>query len=454
MRVGVIPLDGKQTFIVVDEDIYHRPGLRRFNLSINELRNESELQTVIDATEWFSDVKGHYRLDDGSRLIVGRKFDGQTPLYFIDHDFALNRIYPVGEHEFLAETGDVLLIDGDRITFGERQGIRNDFHQTERVTIDAGDYRLTGSLLVPDGVKKPFPVIIIVHGSDTHDCDFYEWRAQPYLEAGCAAFVYDKRGWFESTGNALTSQILELADDVVKAYAYLQERDDISAVGLFGFSNGGWTAPLAATRVKNPAFLVVMSGAGYSAARQEHIRRTNVVIELGANEAGAAFVSKFWETVYQFGADGQWSPELEATITEMNHHEHLQSLPKSDHAPTLQPVPPVMSLDYWRTLGGTLTDMGVDPVPLVQQLDCPVLYVWGERDMLQNVAESYDRIQKAVAGDDNVRLEIIPDVSHQFFEPVPPPEGIRYAKAEWLLYHMTASRAAHDLQKSWIERIM
>ncbi|MCI0714068.1 MAG: hypothetical protein L0154_28185 [Chloroflexi bacterium] len=454
MKAGIIRLNDEPTFIIVDENTYHLPGLRRFNLPINHLNEAPELQEVIDAASWFDDIRGCYRLDDRSRLIVGRKFDGQTPLYFIDHDFALYRIYPVGEHEFLAETGDVLLIDGDRITLGQHKGIREDFYQMEHIIIDTGDYQLAGSLLVLDAVKKPFPVIIIVHGSDTHDRDFYEWRAQPYLEAGCAAFVYDKRGWFESTGDALTSQILELTGDVVKAYEYLQGRDDVGAVGLYGFSNGGWTAPLAATRVENPAFLVVMSGAGYSAARQEQIRRTNVVKELGANEAGAAFVSKFWEMAYQFGADGQWTPELESMIIEMNAHEYLQSLPKSDHAPTLQPVPPVMPLEDWRTLGGTLADMGIDPVPLVQQLDCPVLFVWGERDMLQNVAESYERIQNAVAGRDNVRLEVIPDVSHQFFEPVPPPEGIRYAKAEWLLHHMTASRAAHNLQKVWIESII
>jgi pimeloyl-ACP methyl ester carboxylesterase len=450
MKVGIKTIDDKSTFVVTCEGFYHLPELRRFNLPLDNLADETELQAVIDTADWYDDVRGYYRLDDGSRLVIGRKFDGGTPLYFIERNFSLNRIYPVGDHEFLGEMGETLRVEGERITLGDRVGIREDFYRTERVVVDTGDYQLGGSLLVPFGIQQPFPVIIMVHGSDTHDRDFYEWRAQPYLEAGCAAFVYDKRGWFESTGEALSSQILELTDDVVRVYNHLRDRDDVGAVGLYGFSNGGWTAPLAATRVEDPAFLVVLSGAGYSAARQEQIRRTNVVKELGANEEGAAFVSRFWESAYHFGGDGKWTPELEAMIVEMNEHKQLQALPKTDHAPSLQPVPPILPLDYWRSLGGQLQGMSIDPLPLVEQLDCPVLYMWGERDTLQDVSESYDRMRVL----DHVRLEIIPEVSHQFFEPVPPPDGIRYSKMEWLLHHMTASRAAHDLQKSWIENIL
>jgi len=79
---------------------------------------------------------------------------------------------------------------------------------------------------------------------------------------GIATLRYDRRG---------DDVPLELqADDALSAHAALATRDDIDAsrIGLWGFSQGAWVAPLLAARSNEIAFLVLVASTGVSPAEQ------------------------------------------------------------------------------------------------------------------------------------------------------------------------------------------
>src|SRR6185295_3661766 len=73
-----------------------------------------------------------------------------------------------------------------------------------------------------------------------------------------------------STGDWHDADFNDLAADVLACVEVLKSRPEIDAkrIGLFGQSQGGWVAPLAASRSSDIAFLVLVSGAPMTPARQ------------------------------------------------------------------------------------------------------------------------------------------------------------------------------------------
>jgi pimeloyl-ACP methyl ester carboxylesterase len=92
-----------------------------------------------------------------------------------------------------------------------------------------------------------------------------------YAARGFAVLAYDKRGVGKSTGNWREASFQDLADDAVAGAKFLQARTDIAAnqIGFWGQSQGGWIAPLAASRFPEAAFAVALSGGGLSPADTE-----------------------------------------------------------------------------------------------------------------------------------------------------------------------------------------
>jgi dienelactone hydrolase len=132
----------------------------------------------------------------------------------------------------------------------------------EDVAFHNGDVRLVGNVTLPKS-PGPHPAVVLIHGccGTVPTRDFGYWSS--YLaHHGFAVLAFDRRGGGESTGNA-TASYEELAGDVLAGVRLLLARPDIDPrhVGLFGMSNGGYVAPLAAVRSHGQvAFVAVRAG--------------------------------------------------------------------------------------------------------------------------------------------------------------------------------------------------
>jgi len=115
---------------------------------------------------------------------------------------------------------------------------------------------------VRPAAPRRYAALVWTHGSGNQrrTADFYRDRAYLLAENGIAGLIYDKRGVGESTGDSV-STLHELAGDAVAAVQFLQGRSDIdpTRIGVGGFSQGGFVAPLAAARYGHIAF--VLTGA-------------------------------------------------------------------------------------------------------------------------------------------------------------------------------------------------
>ena len=78
---------------------------------------------------------------------------------------------------------------------------------------------------------------------------------------GINVISYDQRGTGKSSGNWLQNGPVQRAADVEAVYdAYSASTHvDADKMGVWGFSNGGWTAPIVAT-TRRLAFMILKSG--------------------------------------------------------------------------------------------------------------------------------------------------------------------------------------------------
>lgn len=130
----------------------------------------------------------------------------------------------------------------------------------------ARNIALSGTLTRPrDGA--PHTTVVLVSGSGAQDRDETIAGHRPFLvladhltRRGYAVLRFDDRGVGAAHGNILQSGITDIADDVQGAVDYLRTRTDIDTrrIGLLGHSEGGYVAPVVASRDSTIAFVVML----------------------------------------------------------------------------------------------------------------------------------------------------------------------------------------------------
>jgi pimeloyl-ACP methyl ester carboxylesterase len=138
------------------------------------------------------------------------------------------------------------------------------------VRLRSGRTLLAGTLTLPPGAG-PHPAIVWVHGGGRQARDYFPDLQALFVSAGVAVLAYDKRGVGQSGGvfpgdRADERAIDQLARDTEAALRFLaaQPGIDRARVGIAGHSQGGWIAPLAATREPAARFVVAFAGSSLS----------------------------------------------------------------------------------------------------------------------------------------------------------------------------------------------
>ena len=131
-----------------------------------------------------------------------------------------------------------------------------------------GDVRLAFTLDLPAG-PGPFPAIVAGHGSGKTTRQDLAWFAGQWTRLGFAVLRFDKRGVGESTGTYVfvgtkdSPEVFpQLAGDMVAGVRFLRTRPEIDPrrIGLAGWSQAGWIIPYAARELGDVAFMALFSG--------------------------------------------------------------------------------------------------------------------------------------------------------------------------------------------------
>ena len=251
----------------------------------------------------------------------------------------------------------------DRITVGYRDGLwclgADDASTVGVVRLDVGGAVLPLSLALPVG-----PVlggVVALHPSDdpSRDQPLLAHLAATLPRHGVAVLLHDRRPCPDG------DVPLEVqAADALAVAARLREQVGDVPVGMWGWSQGGWAAALAASIDTSVACLVVVGSVGVSPAAQmrhgsaEHLRRA------GFNEDDVAQLVAARRT-YEAGLRG----EVEAAEVQRSLDE-VAARPWRDLAWLPQRFPGA----------GAWGDRDLEPEPVFAATACPVLAVWGEDD--------------------------------------------------------------------------
>lgn len=141
---------------------------------------------------------------------------------------------------------------------------------------------LAAMLFTPKG-KGPFPIAVFIQGSgySSRNNVWYLKIVKHLNDQGIAVFLPDKRGSEKSEGEWKGVSIEELATDTESAIKYIKELQDssISKIGIIGISQGGWIAPVVASRTDSLSFIANISGTLATAEFQLNFEEANNIAQ-------------------------------------------------------------------------------------------------------------------------------------------------------------------------------
>ena len=366
---------------------------------------------------------GTYRFSDGEIIDIARseggrfrwrKFDGTTGLLHKDADGSWASALGWTDRADGHSASFTRCATGE-IEFDGKKAHRVPFDVTDTVFEGRGGTNLAGRLVLPKG-NHPVPIVVLVHGAERESAreSYALQRLLPAENVG--AFVYDKRGTGASEGK-YTQDFDVLADDAVAA---MQEAKRIAGtrcvrIGYQGGSQGGWVAPLAATRAPVD-FVIVSFGLAVSVIDED---QEEVALEMRlkghspeeiskglevASAAEAVFESGFTKGFERFDAvkakyrNEAWYKDVHGNYTHF-----------------ILPYTAAEAREKFKdSLPGT--PFRYDPMPTLRAVETPQLWILGEDDLEAPSAETSRRIKTLIVEGKPITLALFPHAEHGMTE--------------------------------------
>lgn len=253
---------------------------------------------------------------------------------------------------------------------------------------------LSGMLTLPAG-PGPFPAVVLLHGSGP------QVGGEPWSHAlvadGFAVLSFDKRGSGKSTGPDWRASFETYANDALAAIAVLHRRKDIKPdhIGLYGPSQGGYIALLAASKSTDVGFVIIRSTAAIPPFQQEEYRLGKLLEIQGYSAADVAAARAFVHTKFNTPVTGDWAA-YESVADRARSEKWFETMggsPAREHP----------AHEFWRQNGR------FDPLPLLARLHIPILWLTPEFDESSPVPETVAALKSAPG---EIAHLIIPGADH------------------------------------------
>jgi pimeloyl-ACP methyl ester carboxylesterase len=272
----------------------------------------------------------------------------------------------------------------------------------EEVRFRCGDNVLAGVLILPR-TTGPHPAVAFAYGSGQADRTYFGTGPQLweyFARHGFACLAWDKPGVGQSTGDYQTQTFPDRAEEALVAVRFLQGRPDVrrGQVGLWGHSQGGTVAPLAASLSPDVAFVIEVSGFQSPCWQQDLFR---VEAELRADHFSEADIAKAV-------AFARMRMDL------IRGKGPFEELDRAHPAVEKFPWFPYVGKCDRKLFYGARRLVGYDPGPAWEKVRCPVLVIYGALDRSAPAAESVRIIERRLrkAGNRDVTVKVFPGADH------------------------------------------
>lgn len=294
-------------------------------------------------------------------------------------------------------------------------------------TFVSANTRLTGELIEPlHSANNKYPLVVMVHGSEQSPA-IGNARARLLTGLGIAVFVYDKRGTGQSEG-FYTQNFELLAEDATAAMNHARKLAEgrIGRAGFWGASQGGWVAPLAATRV--PVDFVVVGYGLVTSPIEEDLDQMLLEAQQQQLDAIALkqihrlskITSKILLSNFKSGLG-----ELEALRKEQKSRPWVNSINGEYSGAMLR-----MSDIELQRVGRALFDnleliWDYDSKPVLKKLKIPMLWIVAEKDREAPAQRTLEALAELKQYNSALTTYTFPDTDHGMYEFNELPDGTR-----------------------------
>lgn len=374
---------------------------------------------------------GAYRLTDGSIVDIGASTG--TALRWRRFDGTAGALHPESNGTWTSTLGWTDKPDGKTVSFSAcdqgnvvfdgTAGHRMAFDVTD-TTFDSNGTTLAGRLVLPKG-DAHVPIVVLIHGSENYSGrDLYS-QQRLFPAEGVGVFVYDKRGTGHS-GGEYTQNFFVLADDAAAAVKEARRMAGPRAarVGFLGGSQGGYVAPLAASKT-SVDFVIASFGLLVNPLEED---REEIVLQMKlkhhsdaeiahaleiADAAGVIMESGLTKGFERFDAlraryrTAPWYKDLDGNFTGT-----LLPYTKAQMQAKAKELNPGTSWRY-------------DGVDIVRKLDIPQLWILGGQDLDAPSAETRRRLIALQNAGRPITIAFFPNAQHGIYEFETNPDGKR-----------------------------
>ncbi|MGB7845536.1 MAG: alpha/beta fold hydrolase [Candidatus Acidiferrum sp.] len=309
----------------------------------------------------------------------------------------------------------------------------------------AASVTLAGTLTLPRR-PGPFAAALLISGSGPQDRDEFLANHKPFLvlsdyltRKGIAVLRYDKRGIGKSTGSFDKATTLDLATDAESAISYLKSRKDIDPgrIGLIGRSEGAMIAPSIAARSQDILWIVLLA-APATKGEDTLLNQSELIARAGGlSDSQVATSLAFDKSAYDLVRKEDDPARLKEKLKTLVKDSGLDSaLPPAALEPQLR----MMTSPWFRFF------LDYDPLSNLQKIRCPVLALYGEKDLQVPPKINLPLLQKALteAGNNQSDTRQLPELNHLF------QHAYTGSPAEYAAIEETFSPEALQIVADWL----
>jgi len=365
------------------------------------------LLLLIGQTVYSQTPQGHYEgalTRDGSVQLISVNFYADKTTYDIPEigymDVLTDKIFRTNDtlnlklfygdfYCFLdTKTGDLTGISKEmnpkiRIHLKQTATKEKNFSE-EEIKFTNANVSLSGVLFKPKNSGKPIPYVILIQRSGWEDRNTAWYHSLGYILAsnGIGVLLYDKRGTGKSTGNFSTADFNDLSDDAASAFKYLKGRSDLNytKIGFLGASQGGWLTPIAANKVSDCGFAILVVGPAVSLYEQDINRVEYTLKDEGYSKESIDSALHYSNLFFKYIQSND-TKDWEALKTYASVIKDKKWIDQLD-IPQSQTGDDVL---WWRK-------NAYDPTETLKKMKCPVLSILGEKDVLVPPAENESKM--------------------------------------------------------------
>ena len=330
---------------------------------------------------------------------------------------ALRYLFRDGRRGATSDAAVPLACGADEVTVDGKAWKPIAFRETP-ATFDSVGTKMTGVLIEPAGASDAKrPLVAMVHGSERTSpiggVYGYAMAAQ-----GISVFVYDKRGTGGSEGE-YTQNFELLAEDAAQA---LDQARRMTAgrhgrAGFFGGSQGGWVAPLAATRTKAD-FVAIGFGLVASPIEEDREQMVSEVRAAGLGDDAVALVNRLSQATaglllsdFRAGYDA-----LDAVRREMADKPWAAKV-EGEYSGAIARMPNDDLLRIGRARVDNLELIwDYDAVAALKKLDAPLLWVLAGEDREAPIETTRGALLGLAKAGKPVDVYLFPGTDHGMFE--------------------------------------